>query len=266
MKVCRRFLVALFSLIVLASFASAQDRITVQMPGEARENLVTPRAVAAIRGHHWIDDPLISILGEPTLGGYIVELDSRRCLITQVNPEAIVFIVPEEVRPTEFGVPSRALLVQGPQFVRIIDVRVERFWPRLNVQDGFAVAFAGLIPTTYIGEPIPVSPTGFNYISILASGFLTGRLPLELPFAPVLSLSRPGERYELPATAFDVAGLPGSQILTFWAPPCAHGEYVLHVAYAGYMTNPARIRFASNCAPVQIERRSSLPWHRTIRP
>lgn len=237
----------LFALVLLAGTALAQDRIVVQMAG-APEFVVTPRAVVAITGHRWSDESLMAWPdGETLLGGYFVQVDGQRCPILQVNSEALVFLVPEAVREGN----RRTLWIQGPRFVRFLDVRIEKFWPHLNEQDGNAVAFAGLSPVDFIGTPIPVSPSGFNYVSLLVTGFLTGR---HSEFGPALTLQREGERYEIAAEVYDVPGFAGTQRLAFWAPPCANGEYRVSARLDGYQSNSAAIRFTSTCPVVRIER------------
>lgn len=251
----RPIFVALALLALLTGAAIAQQPLSVQMPHSDRVNLVTPRAVAALTGVEGIETRAIALpAGELVLAGYSIEIDSQPCRVTQVTPEMITFVVSEAVRPG-----ARVLYIQGPLLSRFLDVQVERFWPVLWQQEGEVVAesLARLFPEVYLGTPIPVSPTSYNFISLRASGFVTGWAPTQWPFAPVVVLERDQERYEIAAEVYEVPGFPGSERVTFWAPPCANGAYHVSVVYAGYVTYPGVIRFVSDCSISRAQR--SLP-------
>ncbi len=238
----KRSIIFALLVVVLTSIALAQNPLVVKMPG-SEAGIVTPRALAVVTGLEISDYTIGLITGELTLAGYFVDLDGHRCLVTQVTPVGIVFLVPEAV-----PLGRRGLYIQGPSTSRFVDVWVERFWPVIDQQNGFAVAAAGLVPTFYLGgEPIPVGPGRFNYVTLLARGFVTGRNALQAPFSPVVVLERAGERYEIAGEVYELPGFPGTERVTFFAPPCARGLYAAHVVYAGHETQPVAIQFTSDC-------------------
>ena len=250
----RSILVALAVLALLAGAALAQDPLVVKMPGSDRVNVVTPRTMAVVTGIEINQTYPGPLTGERSLGGFTINLDSKPCLLTSVSPEGIVFLVPDNVRPS--GVifdRRRTVVVQGPLLLRFGEVIVERFSPILEKQGEYAIAAAGIFPQLYIGEAIPVGPTRFNYISLIARGIVTGQFP-DPQLALTVILERDGWRHELPAEAFDVPGLPGTERVTLWAPDSLNGEYQVRVTLDGKTSNTAIIRFASDREAVVVSR------------
>lgn len=244
----------LFFLANLDRPVRAQNPVTVRMPGADRAGIVAPKSLAVIEGIPIETFAASPVEGELELDGFRVQLDSQDCRITHVGPEGIVFIVAESVQPSFAGRLPRTLLVQGPTVVRFIDVLVVPFLPILVSQGGFAVATAALMtPVLYVGEPIPLSITGSNYITLRTAGILTGRNPTEPPFEPAVVLEREGEHYQLPGHVYPLAGWPTGEIVAFFAPACLSGEYQAAIAFGGSVSNRARIQFSSDCSsPVAI--------------
>jgi hypothetical protein len=254
----RATIFALALLALLIGTAIAQDPLVVKMPGSDRENVVVPRTIAFVTGLDITETIVGPLTGERTLGGYTINLDSKPCLLTQVSPAGIVFLVPANVRPS--GVlfdRERVLHLQGPSTLRFVEVIVERFAPILQKQGDYAIAAAGIFPQLYIGEPIPVGPARFNYVSLIARGIVTGLHLLEPQLQLTVILERSGERHELLAEAFDFPGFPGTERVTFWAPICVTGDYLASVTIDGHTSNSAMVRFSSDC-PARVARPKEL--------
>lgn len=216
--------------------ARAQGQLVARMPDSATANIVTPRALVALTGEEWQES-----------AAYRIEIDSLECQIVRVTSEAILFLVADAVRPSFADRAPRTLLIQGPQRSHFLDLIVKPYYPMIRQQAGFAVGIAtpNMFPVFYTeGAPLPVGP-----VSILASGILTGREPIEAPFQPLVILTNETTRLEIFGEAWPFPLFYADERVSFTAPPCLNGEYQARIAYGPALSEAAPIRFTSNCAP-----------------
>jgi hypothetical protein len=252
--------------VVLALFAFPTQSITVGMDG-APPGLLVPGAIAVIRGIDWVtaDGAASGSFGDDEeLAGYSVRIGGRVCRLNYVSSDVLAFIVANDV---EAG--TRTLQVAGPAGGYSINVDVVQYRPRLVQQlvtgdpnsDCCVVATSSryLYPELFLGQPIPVSPLTFNYISVHAVGLPTDR-------STSLTVVLEGcERHELSATAHPFVGLNGVASVFFFAPSCADGDYRAGLCLEGQCSPPVLIRFVSSCAPITIEQPVRIARPRGVR-